>query len=248
MPHTVSGNEMVALILAGGLGTRLRPVVSDKPKALAPVGSEPFLRLLIGQLRSQGIRHLVLCTGYLGDQLEAEFGDGRDEEITVAYSREPQAMGTAGAIQFARHHLEGLPEFLVMNGDSLAEIEFEKLLTFHRQHGGIATIAVRTVENAARYGTVEVNGEGRVKKFAEKGMHGPGTVNAGIYVFSQDLFQHIHTFPASLERDVFPKLLEYGIFAYEQAGIFIDIGTPEDYLLAMATRSQLETAALKTFS
>ncbi len=117
-----------AVLLVGGLGTRLRSLVSSAPKALAPMGDRPFLELLIRQLQEQGIRQLVMCTGYLADQIEAEFGDGRDLGVAIEYSKETQPLGTAGAVKLAQPHLQSVSEFLVMNGDSFLEIDFSQLV------------------------------------------------------------------------------------------------------------------------
>ena len=191
-------------------------------------------KLLVRQLRSQGIRHLVMCTGYLADQIESRFGDGRIWDVSIEYSREEKPLGTAGAVTLAQQHLRDIPEFLVLNGDSFLEVDFQRLMAFHRDHdGAIATMAVLQVENASRYGTVHVDASGRVTGFSEKtGSEAPGLVNGGIYIFNHSVLRHIPDGPASLERDVFPRLLDHGLYAQEQHGLFIDIGTPADYARA----------------
>lgn len=224
-----------ALLLVGGLGTRLRPVVHSAPKSLAPIGERPFLELLIRQLAGQGIRRLVLCTGYLADQIETALGDGSEFDVTIEYSREPRALGTAGAVKFAQSLLDHLPLFLVMNGDSFLRIDFRQLIEAHLRHGGFATLAVVSVNNASRYGTVRLNSEDRILEFCEKtGKDSPGLVNAGVYVFSPKILDHIPSGPASLEKEVFPNILSHGVYAMEQEGTFIDIGTPADYEHAQA--------------
>jgi D-glycero-alpha-D-manno-heptose 1-phosphate guanylyltransferase len=238
-------NEIKAVLLVGGMGTRLRTVLPNTPKPLAAVGDKSFLDLLVRQLRYQGIRRLVMCTGYLSDQIEKAFGDGHDSNVAIKYSREPQPLGTAGALKLAQRYLQDVAEFLVMNGDSFLEIDFSKLMKFHRQHGGIATMAVRQVENAGRYGTVQVNASGHVRGFAEKtGSGAPGLINAGVYVFSSAIFQYLPEGPASLETDVFPRLLDHKMYAVQQHGLFIDIGTPEDYARAQQICDRLQKAAL----
>lgn len=226
--------EIKAILLVGGLGTRLRSVVSSSPKVLASIRDKSFLELLVGHLRSQGIRHLVFCTGYLADQIESKFGEGHGWDVAIEYSREESPLGTGGALKLASSHLGGVHEFLVLNGDSFLEVDFESLVAFHRQHDdAIATMAVRRVENASRYGTVHLDESGRVTSFAEKtGSEAPGLVNGGIYVFNRSVFDHIPKGPTSLEKDVFPNLLDRGVYAQEQRGVFIDIGTPADYARA----------------
>lgn len=237
-------NDVKAVLLVGGLGSRLRSVLPSTPKALASVGNRSFLQLLVGQLRSQGIRRLVMCTGYLADQIENEFGDGHALDVTIEYSKEEQPLGTAGAIRLAQHLLRDVPEFVVMNGDSFLEVDFRNLLDFHRDHQAVATIAVRRVGNARRYGTVHIDANGRVIGFAEKtGSDVPGVVNGGVYIFNHALFQNIPELSGSLERDVFPRLLDQGVYAHEQHGMFIDIGTPADYLRAQQLCDSLNEAA-----
>jgi len=241
-------NEMdiKAVLLVGGMGTRLRPVVPSKPKPLASLGSNSFLELLIRQLSHQGICRLVLCTGYLSDQIENEFDDGRAWGVAIEYSKEPCPLGTAGAVKLAQRYLLDRPDFLVMNGDSFLEIDFRQLIQFHRAHGGLVSMAVSRVPNATRYGTVEVDAGGRVIGFAEKtGSESPGLINAGVYVFNHAVLEHIPDRPASLERDVFPRLLDRGLYALEQHGMFIDIGTPEDYARAQQLCDRLNEAALQ---
>jgi len=217
----------------GGLGTRLRTVVSSAPKVLASVGENSFLQLLVKQLRYQGIRRLVMCTGYLAEQVEHAFGDGQAWDVEIEYSKEERPLGTAGAVKNADHYLLGEKDFFVMNGDSFLEVDFEKLMTYHRNRNAVATMAVRHVSDAARYGTVRVNSEGRVESFDEKcGLAAPGVVNGGVYVFSQRVLPQIPARSGSLEKDVFPQLLKNGVYALEQRGMFIDIGTPEDYARA----------------
>ena len=226
--------DIKAVILVGGLGTRLRSVVTSKPKVMAPIGERSFLELLVRQLRSQGIRQLVFCTGYLADQIESKFGDGNSWDVSIEYSKEEMPLGTGGAVKLARRHLGDAPEFLVLNGDSFLEIDLLSLLAFHRQHkGAIATMAILRVESASRYGTVDADANGKVTGFAEKtGKEVPGLINGGIYVFNQAVMQHIPEGSASLERDVFPRLLNQGVYTQEQHGKFIDIGTPADYARA----------------
>ena len=237
--------DIPAVLLVGGIGTRLQSVLPDTPKPLAPVGDAPFLQLLVRQLRSQGIRRLVMCTGHLADQVEKEFGDGHKWDVAIDYSKESRPLGTAGAVKFAEGYLTEASDFLVMNGDSFLELDFRELIRFHREHGGLVSMAVRRVPDAARYGTVQLDAHNRVVGFREKmGASVPGIINGGVYVFKRSILQHIPEGPASLEKDVFPRLLEHGVYALEQQGMFIDIGTPEDYARAQTLCHSLYQAAL----
>jgi D-glycero-alpha-D-manno-heptose 1-phosphate guanylyltransferase len=236
--------DVIAVLLVGGAGTRLRSVVASTPKPLASVGGQSFLELLVRQLRHQGIRRLIMCSGYLADQIENKFGDGSVWDLTIEYSKEELPLGTAGAVKLAQHHLAEASDFLVMNGDSFLEIDFGQLIQFHRERKGLVSVAVVPVEDAARYGTVRVDSCHRVVGFKEKtGAAGPGLINAGVYVFNRAILEHIPAGPVSLERDVFPSVLDRGIYALEQHGMFIDIGTPEDYARAQAICEQLSAAA-----
>lgn len=236
--------DVPVVLLVGGMGTRLRTVLPFTPKPLAVVGETTFLELLVLQLRAQGMRRVVMCTGYLADQIEKQFGDGRKWDVQIEYSKEAQPLGTAGALKLAERYLDGASEFLVMNGDSLLEMDLRQILRFHREHGGLISVAVRRVPNAARYGTVRLDSVNRITGFVEKaGAEVPGVVNGGVYVFSRGVLRHIPEGPASLEKDVFPRLLAQGMYAAEQHGMFIDIGTPEDYARAQAFCHALESAA-----
>ncbi len=185
-----------------------------------------------------------MCTGYLAEQIENEFGDGRAWDVAIEYSKEEQPLGTAGAVRQACHYLQDVPDFVVMNGDSFLELDFLKFMEFHRSHEAIATIAVRRVQDAGRYGTVQVDAKDRIRTFAEKtGSHAPGLVNGGVYIFKQAVLEYIPAQPASLETEVFPQLLEHGVYAQEQHGMFIDIGTPADYARAQQLCDSLNNAA-----
>lgn len=237
---------MKAILLVGGLGTRLRSAVPSLPKTLAPVGGRPFLELLVSQLQRQGIRELVMCTGYLAEQIKEVFGDGSEFGVEIEYSQEHMALGTAGALKLAQRYVENEPEFFVLNGDSLLEVDFNNLLRFHRGHEGLATMAAVRVENASRYGTLQVGTNNRILGFVEKsGPNAPGLINAGIYVFDNAVLSQIPNGPVSLERNTFPQLLEQGVYAAKQLGLFIDIGIPEDYALAREISDRLANLSLK---
>jgi D-glycero-alpha-D-manno-heptose 1-phosphate guanylyltransferase len=239
------GEKIPAVLLVGGLGTRLRPILQSRPKPLARVGGAAFLELLVRQLRAQGFRRLVMCTGHLAGQIEEEFADGHEWDVAIEYSEESHPLGTAGAVKFAERYLVRDADFLVMNGDSFMEIDFRQFIRFHREHGGLISMAVRRVPDASRFGTVEVNALNRVVGFREKmGIPAPGIINAGVYLFNRAILQHIPDGPASLEKEVFPRLLAHGVYALEQHGMFIDIGTPDDYARAQELYRSLAEAAV----
>ena len=233
-----------AFLLVGGLGTRLQSVLPSTPKPLARVGNMPFLELLVLQLRSQGIRRIVMCTGHLAGQIEQEFGDGSKWGVAIDYSQESRPLGTAGAVKLAEGYLKQASNFLVMNGDSFLELDLRQFIQFHREHGAMVSIAVRKVPDAARYGTVHMDANHRVVGFSEKtGAAAPGVINGGVYVFNRAVLDQVPQGPASFEKDVFPRVLEQGVYALEQHGMFIDIGTPEDYAQAQTLCESLHQAA-----
>ena len=185
-----------------------------------------------------------MCTGYMGATIQNEFGDGRAWDVEIEYSNESSPLGTAGALNLAESHLAGESHFLVMNGDSFVEVDFSHLIGFHLERRGFASLVVGQVQNASRFGTVQLDSRSRVTGFLEKtGCIGPGKINAGVYIFNQDLFEHIPEGPCSLEREVFPQVLDRGIYAVEQQGLFIDIGTPEDYARAQQLCEELHEKA-----
>ena len=238
-------HDTPALLLVGGLGTRLRTAVPSVPKPLASVGNKSFLELLIRQLKHQGIRRLIMCTGYLADQVENEFGDGRALDLEITYSKELEPLGTGGAVKLARSQLGDASEFLVMNGDSFLEIDLGSFIQFHRDRGALVSMAVVRVEDSSRYGTVQVDSGQKVIGFLEKaGSNGPGLVNAGVYVFDPSVLERIPEGRTSLEKDLFPHLLDKGVYAQEHSGMFIDIGIPEDYARAQQLCDRLYQAAL----
>lgn len=220
---------LTAAILAGGLGTRLRPVVCDRPKALAEVHGRPFLSYVLDQLAAAGLARVALCTGHMGEQVRAVFGDRRDG-MELIYSREAAPLGTGGALRLALPHLSSDP-VLVMNGDVFCGIDPGDFYDWHLSRGAAATLAIVRAGEAARYGRVGVNAAGEIVHFAEK-CAGPDTawINAGIYLLDRYLIAGIDPRRmVSLEREVFPRWIGKGLYGYSCNGGFLDIGTPESY-------------------
>jgi NDP-sugar pyrophosphorylase family protein len=188
----------------------------------------------------------VLCTGHQAHLIENALGDGAAWDVTIQYSREPQPLRTAGAVKFAEPFLRDVSDFLVMNGDSFMEIDFRMLMNSHRHSGAMVTMAVLQMKNEMRYGTVQVDDADRVIGFAEKTTaDSRGFVNAGIYVFNRRIFDYIPKGESSLEKDIFPNILQYGMRVSRQEGVFIDIGTPEDYARAQNLSERLYEVACR---
>ncbi len=228
-------SELTAVLLVGGLGTRLRSVISDRPKALAPVGEHPFLAYILDQLVAADIGRAVLCTGYCGQQIVHTFGD-KYRTLELIYSHEIRPMGTGGALRLALPQIQG-DTVLVMNGDSWCEVDLVAFFQWHlsNAHGG-ASFVLADVADTRRYGRVRTDSDGRIIHFDEKTFvfSGSGQVSAGIYLLPVSWIADISARgPVSLERDVFPGWIGRGIFGYPAHGQFIDIGTPQSYRAAV---------------
>ncbi len=223
---------MKAFILAGGLGTRLRPIVADRPKALAQIGGQPFLAYQLELLRRQGFTEIILCTGHMSHAIEEYFGDGGDFGVHITYSIEEKPLGTAGAIKNAAHLVDSA--FLVLNGDTYIQADLRDMIRLHQDRNALATIGLSRVGDPSRSGLVQVDQAGQVVRFIEKGtaQRDCSTISAGVYVFEPEILGFI---PAgrnvSLELEVFPHLVEMKapLCGYMLGGAFVDIGTPEGY-------------------
>lgn len=222
-----------ALILAGGLGTRLQPVVADRPKPIAEVAGRPFLERLLHQLSRHGYRRAVLCVGYKAEQIEAELGDAYGP-LALAYSFEDKPLGTGGALRQAVNMVEAT-HVLAMNGDSFCDMDLDAFSAVHTSQRAMATIATVHREDRSRSGAVEMAATGRITVFAGRPvMPTPGLINAGVYMLRRELLLAI---PAgrfvSLEDKVFPQLAQRDeLFGYRVDADFIDIGTPDSYQAA----------------
>ena len=225
-------SNVTAAILTGGLGTRLRPRLADRPKVLADVRGRPFLSYLLDQLAHHEARDVVVCTGHLGEQVRAAFGDSYGT-LRLAYSRELSPLGTAGALRLALPLLHS-ESVLVMNGDSFCDVDLGAFFSWHDTQRANGSLVLVRKSDTTRSGRVGVDVKGRITRFEEKGRQaGPGWINAGIYLLTQRL---LRTIPvggaASLERELFPGWIHHGLYGYQSNGRFLDIGTPEAYALA----------------
>lgn len=218
-----------AAILAGGLGTRLRDVVTDRPKVMAEVAGRPFITHLLDQLIDSGISRVVLCTGYQADYVRTGLGnDYRGAELV--YSVEDCPLGTGGALRHASGLMTG-ETVLVLNGDSYCQCSLKAFADRWAASGAVAGMALASVGEVSRFGAVIIDAASRVESFAEKGgQSGPGLINAGLYLLPADLIREIPTSRAvSLELEVIPQIIAAGLFGYRCEGSFIDIGIAADY-------------------
>ena len=237
-PSSVQSGDLAnvpAMILAGGLGTRLRAVFDSGPKSMAPVAGRPFLEYLLLQISSAGFRQVLLCVGYGRTQVEQWAGDGKRWGLHIHYSAESTPLGTAGAIKLAAKLIDK-EAFLVLNGDSFLAVDLRELVQEHLRCEAWATIALAKVSDSTRYGTVVLNPEGKIAAFLEKNAAGVNhsscsvLVNGGVYVFNKGMLSNVPEMrTVSLEEEVFPQLISKGVKGFVSDGYFIDIGLPDDF-------------------
>lgn len=235
-------SQITAVILAGGLGTRLRDTLPGVPKALADVNGQPFIRILLNRLARFGIGRVVICTGFLGHMIQECLGE-RAGGMQLLYSQESELLGTAGALRNARDLLPPNAPVLVMNGDSYCHADLEAFYAWFMEKKAPAAVLLARVADTRRYGSVEMDEHGKVLLFSEKqAMGGSGMMNAGAYFMTTDIIEQIPPKrPCSLEKDVFPLLVSKGGLAgYLTPGAFLDIGTKESYQRAPEFFAALE--------
>ena len=197
--HISTGNVR-AFVLCGGQGTRLRPVVADRPKSMALISGTPFLQLLLERLRSQGVDDVVLGTGYMAEKIERYFGDGKQFALRIRYSREHEPRGTGGALKLAEPLISD--PVLVLNGDSYVEWDLVPVLELFKTKDADLVIVLQTVADVTRYGSVALDQDGRVTQFVEKGVAaGPGLINAGVYLLRKQIVRGLPARHSDLAGD-----------------------------------------------
>lgn len=223
-----------AIILAGGLGTRLRDVVKNLPKPMAPVNGKPFLHYLFAYLQRQGISKVILSVGYRADVIRSYFGDSYNG-ISILYMEEAEPLGTGGGIYQAISLTDG-PAY-VLNGDTFFEIDLQLLFQFYESSGADIALSLKRLQNFDRYGTLQLNTAGRIVSFAEKKNVSNGLINGGVYVMSKNSFEKIEAIckkplpqKFSFEKDILEKYVGFlNLTGRVFENYFIDIGIPEDY-------------------
>ena len=226
---------MKAILLAGGKGTRLRPLTIHTPKPIVPIFNRPFLHYQLDLLKQVSeIDEVILSLNYQPRRIEEIFGDGGDSGLGIKYVVEPAPLGTAGAVRYAGDQLR--ESVVVFNGDVLTEVDLAAVIALHRDRRAKATIVLTPVDNPTAYGLVETDADSNIRRFLEKPKPDEitcDTINAGIYVLEPETFDRIpKDTPWSIERSFFPSLIEQGesFVAYVYRGYWIDIGTPEKYM------------------
>jgi len=225
---------MKAVILVGGLGTRLRPLTCNTPKPMIPLVNQPFIEYMLERLRDQGIDEVILAVQYLADRFRDSLGDGSRLGMKVHVVEEPEPRGTAGAVKNVEHMLDG-PTF-VFNGDVMTDLELQPMLQMHRERGSKLTIALTPVEDPTAFGLVETDEDGHIRRFMEKPRSDEVTtnmINAGTYIIEPEIFRYVPPNQYYMfERGLFPVMLQTGdpMYGYPSRAYWTDIGKPQAYL------------------
>jgi mannose-1-phosphate guanylyltransferase len=226
---------MQALILVGGEGTRLRPLTSRVPKPVVPLAGRPFMSYMLEWLHGHGVDRAILSCGFLPDGVRAVLGDGSQWGVELTYVEEPSPLGTGGALKYAEDLLD--ERFFMLNGDILSDMDLTAQLAQHEATGARATLALIGVDDPSAYGLVRRREDRSVREFVEKpNLDEIDThlINAGAYILERSVLADMA--PAgtriSIERDVFPRLVDHGLYGFEATGYWMDIGTPQRYLQA----------------
>lgn len=224
------------VILCGGLGTRLRSIISDKPKVLAKIGDTTFLDILLNDISIFGLKNIILCVGYLKDQIKRHFDYYCNyyNGYNIIFSEEEKPLGTGGAIKNAQSLIKSSP-FIVMNGDSICNIDFREFLNFHINKKALLSMVLSKSTTPQDYGVTTLDNSSRITSFNEKSVNNNNAIiNAGIYLMQKDIFYHMpdrKTF--SLEYDLFPKLCNGRCYGFMTDSQIIDIGTSYRYMKAI---------------
>ena len=225
---------MQALILAGGEGTRLRPLTTTIPKPVVPLVDRPFIRYMLDWLAGHGITDIIVSCGHMAIGVRNVLGDGSAFGVRLRYVEEPEPLGTGGALKFAQPLIDG--RFVMLNGDVLTDLDISAQIEQHERTGARATLALTPVDEPWNYGLVRTGDDGSVREFVEKPARDQidtNKISAGAYILEPDVFDLLEEgVPASIERDVFPVMVGNGLYGYVADGYWLDIGTPLRYLQA----------------
>ena len=224
---------MKTVILAGGKGTRLRPYTTVLPKPLMPVGDQPILEIIIGQLKKQGLKDLVISTGHLGELIKAVLGDGSRLGVDITYSREAQPLGTVGGLALMKNYLSDT--FLMINGDTLTSLDFSDLIAYHKKHDAIVTVALHKRNVHIDFGTVELDNNSNIVKYVEKPTI-DYLVSMGVNVLEPKVLKYIESGARMDFPDLVKQLISRGenVGGYIFEGYWLDIGRIDDYERANA--------------
>jgi len=224
---------MKAVVMAGGEGTRLRPLTSNQPKPMVPIVGKPCMEHILELLREHGLNEVIVTVAFLPQAIRGYFGDGETLGMEVGYSVEESPLGTAGSVRLAAKQLD--ETFLVISGDALCDVDLSKLIAFHKERGAAVTIGLKSVENPLEFGIVVTDDEGKIERFLEKPSWGQvfsDTINTGIYVLEPEVLNHVPTDrPYDFSKELFPYLLEMGrpLYGFVMDGYWQDIGNLDQY-------------------
>ncbi len=223
-----------ALILAGGKGTRLKPITNEIPKPLVPLHDRPIMQHTIELFKKYGINEIIISIGYKGDKIKEYFGNGKRFGVNITYIEENEPLGTAGPLNLARPYLTDT--FVMCNADELKNIDLSEMYMFHKENGAAATIALTTVADPSQYGVAKLMGN-KILDFIEKPVQGTAPsnlINAGLYILEPAVLDYIPKGVSSIERNVFPQIAqESKLFGFPFSGQWFDTGTLERYEEAM---------------
>ena len=238
---------MKAVVMAGGQGTRLRPLTSNQPKPMVPIVNKPCIQHILELVQRHGINEVVMTLAFLPRLIRNHFGDGSSLGMHIDYTVEETPAGTAGSIRLAKDLLD--ETFLVISGDALTDFDLTKVIEFHKEREAMVTIALTSVENPLEFGVVIVDEEGRIQRFLEKpgwGQVFSDTVNTGIYVLEPEVFDHIpEGQPYDFSHDLFPKLFDMHKPLYGMVcdGYWQDVGSLEQYAAGQPGRARRQDQA-----
>src|SRR6476660_7649743 len=224
---------MKAVVMAGGEGTRLRPLTSNQPKPMVPVVGKPCMEHILELLREHGMNEVIVTVAFLPQAIRSYFGQGETLAMEIGYSVEESPLGTAGSVRLAGKQLD--ETFLVISGDALCDVDLSALVAFHKEKGAAVTIGLKSVENPLEFGIVVTDEDGRVERFLEKPSWGQvfsDTINTGIYVLEPEVLRHVPgDRPYDFSKELFPLLLEMGrpIYGHVLDGYWQDIGNLEQF-------------------
>lgn len=219
-----------ALILAGGKGTRLKPITHEIPKPLVPIHGKPVLEYSLDLFKKFGIKNILISIGFKGEKIKEYFGDGKRFGVNITYIEEKEPLGTAGPLKLARKYLH--ETFIMCNADELKDIDLVEMFMFHKENQAIGTIALTSIDDPSRYGVAKLTGN-KILDFVEKPAkeNAPSNfINSGLYILEPEVIDYVPEGLSMVEKDVFPKLAREGkLFGYPFAGYWKPIGTFEQY-------------------
>jgi mannose-1-phosphate guanylyltransferase/phosphomannomutase len=244
---------MKAVVMAGGEGTRLRPLTSNQPKPMVSIVGKPCMEHILELLKQHGMDDVIVTVAFLPQAIRSYFGDGTSLDMNIGYSVEESPLGTAGSVRLAGDRLDDT--FLVISGDALCDVDLTRLVDFHREKGASVTIGLKSVDNPLEFGIVVTDEEGRIERFLEKPSWGQvfsDTINTGIYVLEPEVLRHIPTDrPYDFSKELFPLLLEMGrpMYGFVLDGYWQDIGNLDQYRQAnfdaLEERVRLEIGGIR---